>query len=289
MTFEYEIEKRKKLIDGAITEILDQYKDKESGKLMEAIKYSVNGGKRIRSILTLMVYEMFGNELNENIINLACAIEFIHSASLILDDLPCMDNSEYRRSKETTHMIYGESTTILASAALLTLAFDLFSRVNSNRLNEIVGYTAKIVGLRGMIMGQFMDVKSFNKNNTIEKLNEDYQLKTGLLFCDAVKIAGLLADGNEEEIKALENYGACFGRAYQIRDDILDIEGNEKELGKPINVDLKNKKITYPALIGIDKSKKIILEEVNKAKNFLSIFGGRANNLAEMLGEILLF
>lgn len=289
MTFKYEIGKRKKLIDRAIIEILDQYKNKGSGKLMEAIKYSVNGGKRIRSILTLMVYEMFGNELNEDIINLACAIEFIHSASLILDDLPCMDNSEYRRNKKTTHIVYGESTTILASAALLTLAFDLFSRVNSNRLNEIVGYTTKIVGLRGMILGQFMDVESFNKNNTIEKLNEDYHLKTGLLFCDAVKIAGLLADGNEEEIKALENYGACFGRAYQIQDDILDIEGNEKELGKQVNVDLKNKKITHPALIGIDESKKIILEEVNKAKNFLSIFEGRADNLVGMLNEILLF
>ncbi len=196
MYIEKYLKERKELIDSKLNEIIEELKKPESLKLNEAIKYSIlNGGKRIRPILTIAAFELFNDDVS-GVIEPACAIELLHCASLILDDIPCMDDVEYRRGKLATHRIHGEATTILASAALSTIAFEIYSRVKSIRINEIISDTTKTIGSSGMIMGQFLDVDSFNKPNTVDKLNQGYYLKTGILFCNAIKVGALLGKAN---------------------------------------------------------------------------------------------
>lgn len=285
------LKERKQLVEDKLKEIISKAKEDNPGKLTQAMEYSVmNGGKRLRPILVLAAYELFKNDIKKAL-EPACGIELVHCASLVLDDLPCMDNADIRRGKPATHKVYGESTAILASAALFALTFDIFSKIPSIKINEFVHETAKTMGSNGMTKGQMMDLESFSKESSIEELRKVYYSKTGILFCNSVKIGAMLGKAKKTELKALEDYAKALGLAFQIRDDILDVVSSEKEIGKGIKTDERNKKLSYPLVIGVEKSKVVLKEEIGNAKAVLKIFGSKAEALvliADFIGESVL-
>lgn len=256
---------RKVLIDKHLEKILDSGPtNHQLMKLLDSMSYTLIGnGKRMRPIITIAVYELFDKNIEE-VIDPACAIELIHSASLVLDDLPCMDNAEYRRGKKANHIVYGEGTAILASAALWVAAFKIFSKIQSVEINSIVRETADSVGHTGLIKGQFIDIESFKKPQTLEELQDCYYLKTGILFQNAAKIGALMGRATKEQGAILEKFGRDFGLAYQVRDDILDVESTLEKTGKDVKIDAKNGKATYVSLLGIKGAKKTLSNMIEK-------------------------
>lgn len=256
---------RKGLVDKHLGKILNSGpSSRQLAKLLDAMSYTLIGnGKRIRPIITIAVYELFNNKI-EAVIDPACAIELIHSASLILDDLPCMDNAEYRRGKKANHIVYGEGTAILASAALWVAAFKIFSDIHSVEINSIVRETADSIGHTGLIKGQFIDIESFKKPQTLKELEDCYYLKTGILFQNAAKIGALMGGAAREQSAILEKFGRDFGLAYQVRDDILDAESTLEKAGKDVKVDIKNGKATYASLLGMEGAKKTLSNMAEK-------------------------
>lgn len=256
---------RKVLIDRHLGKILNSGpSNNQLTKLLDSMSYTLIGnGKRMRPIITIAVYELFNKNIEE-VIDPACAIELIHSASLVLDDLPCMDNAEYRRGKKANHIVYGEGTAILASAALWVAAFKIFSEIQSVEINSIVRETADSVGHTGLIKGQFIDIESFKKPQTLEELQDCYYLKTGILFQNAAKIGALMGKATKEQSAVLEKFGRDFGLAYQVRDDILDAESTLEKTGKDIKIDIKNGKATYVSLLGAKDAKKTLSNMIEK-------------------------
>ena len=252
-----------------IEEILKQYLPKEEGfqkTIMEAMNYSIlAGGKRLRPMLMQETYRMFGGD--KRIIEpFMAAIEMIHTYSLVHDDLPAMDNDEYRRGKKTTHAVYGEAMGILAGDALLNYAYETAARAFSLEPgNEAVGLAfsilAKKAGIYGMVGGQVVDVES--EGDALiskEKLDFIYRLKTGALIESSMLVGAVLAGANEDEQRIVEEIAGEVGLAFQIQDDILDETSSLEVLGKPIGSDKKNQKSTYVAWEGIEKAK----EEVKR-------------------------
>ncbi|MDK2986401.1 MAG: geranylgeranyl diphosphate synthase, type [Clostridia bacterium] len=254
----------------------------------KAMRYSVfAGGKRLRPILTIAAAEACGGSA-DNVIEAACALELIHTYTLIHDDLPAMDDDDYRRGKLTCHKVFGEAIAILAGDALLTYAFQILARaslenkVNNNINLENILYIAKSVGSQGLIGGQVVDLESENKSLNEDILNYIHKNKTAALFKAAIKTGGVVAGANEEMLAALDDYAQFYGLAFQITDDILDIEGDSKEIGKSVGSDEKNNKLTYPSLYGIEKSKTMAEDNINKAIESLAIFGTKAEALCEI-------
>ncbi|MFK4785903.1 polyprenyl synthetase family protein [Fusobacterium sp. MFO224] len=241
-------------------------------EISEGMKYSIlNGGKRIRPILLFMILELLG-EKKELGIPSAVALEMIHSYSLVHDDLPALDNDDYRRGKLTTHKKFGEAEGILIGDALLTHAFNILSEKNkglidSDKIVEIIGKTSSYSGINGMIGGQLVDIKSEGKIVDLNTLKYIHENKTGKLLKLPIEIACIIGDASNEVRKNLEEYADLLGLAFQIKDDILDIEGDFESLGKPIGSDIELKKSTYPSLIGLEESKKLLSEIVLRAKS----------------------
>lgn len=265
-----EIEKRAVRID----QILLKYLPKEEGYqkcIMEAMNYSVqSGGKRLRPMLMQETYRMFGAEGNV-IEPFLAAVEMIHTYSLIHDDLPAMDNDEYRRGRKTTHVVYGEAMAILAGDALLNYAFETAAR--AFEMDEHPGRTAKAMqvlarkaGIYGMLGGQTADVQN-EGNDTIggELLDFIYRLKTGALIEASMMTGGVLAGASDGEVSILEQAAGKAGMAFQIQDDILDVAGTFEELGKPVGSDEKNKKITYVTLYGMEAARKQVQQLTEEA------------------------
>lgn len=241
--------------------------------LYEAMNYSLMaGGKRIRPVLTLASYESFGRKSDE-IIPIASCLELLHTYSLIHDDLPSMDNDDFRRGKFTNHKIYGEATAILSGDALLTLAFgnmakylnDL-SEISKEVSLQIIEEFAMYSGALGMVGGQIVDLLSDENKTTYEDLIYTHTHKTGDLIVFSIRLGALLAGANEEQLKKLTSYGRKLGLAFQIQDDILDIIGDEDKLGKKVGSDQINGKATYPFFKGIDVSIKEVEKLVSGAK-----------------------
>ncbi|MDP0487957.1 MAG: polyprenyl synthetase family protein [Fusobacterium sp. JB019] len=241
-------------------------------EISEGMKYSIlNGGKRIRPILLFMILDIL-NKNKELGMPCAVAIEMIHSYSLVHDDLPALDNDDYRRGVLTTHKKFGEAEGILIGDALLTHAFNILSEKNkglisSDKIVEIIGKVSSYSGINGMIGGQMIDIKSEGKKINIDTLKYIHENKTGKLLKLPIEIGCIIGDASDKLKKELEEYADLLGLAFQIKDDILDIEGTFEDLGKPIGSDTELQKSTYPSLIGLEESKRLLLEIVTKAKS----------------------
>jgi len=248
----------------------------------QAMRYStMQGGKRLRPVLVMAVAEAVGGK-SEDVLPAACALEMIHTYSLIHDDLPAMDNDDYRRGKPTNHKVYGEAIAILAGDALLTLAFSLLAGINSASPKDVVkviGEVAAAAGTFGMIGGQVVDTFFAGKEIDADTLKYIHSHKTGALYRAAVRTGAILAGAEEKKLADLTRYAEYLGLAFQIKDDILDIEGDATVIGKPVGSDIKNKKATYPALFGIEQAKAKARQAGEKALSAIGSFGNEADFL----------
>ncbi|MEK6645259.1 MAG: polyprenyl synthetase family protein [Candidatus Firestonebacteria bacterium] len=292
MDIEKYLKSQKKIIDKALDKFLPSEKEFPQ-KIHQAIRYSVfAGGKRLRPILVLASTQIFTKKI-KHILPTACAMELIHSYSLIHDDLPCMDDDDYRRGQLTSHKVYGEAIATLAGDALLTYAFFLITNnykadgVSKENLIRAIREISFAAGVGGMIGGQVVDMQSENKEIDIPTLQYIHTHKTAALICASIKSGAILANASEKEIKALSLYAEYFGLAFQIIDDILDITGDEKKLGKKLGSDIKKKKATYPSVLGLKDSKQQAIELIEKAKASLKIFGNRAKVLVALADFVL--
>lgn len=262
---------KKNIIEKTIEEYLNELT--YPVQIAEGMKYAVlNGGKRIRPILLLMVLDLLGKDEKLGLPS-GAALEMIHSYSLVHDDLPALDNDDYRRGKLTTHKKYGEAEGILIGDALLTHAFNILTEKNKDisaeKIVEIVKLTSSYAGINGMIGGQMIDIESEGKEISLETLKYIHKNKTGKLLRLPIEMACIIGDATGEIREKLEEYADLIGLAFQIKDDILDVEGDFEKLGKPIGSDAELGKSTYPALIGMEKSKKLLDEITEKAKNII--------------------
>lgn len=246
-------------------------------KLYESMGYSLMaGGKRLRPIFVLATLEALHIPIERGI-PYAVALEMIHTYSLIHDDLPAMDDDDLRRGKPTNHVKYGEATAILAGDALLTRAFGLIAdayltdpTVQPHTALRLVAELSKRAGARGMVGGQMADIEGEGQDLTIEELEYIHQHKTGDLLVAALLGAGYLAEASEEELEALTRYGVCIGHAFQIQDDILNVEGSVEQLGKAVGSDADRGKATYPAILGLQESKVRLSALIEEAKQVLA-------------------
>lgn len=254
-------------------------------KILEAMSYSVfAGGKRLRPILCLAAAQAVGGSA-EAVLGAACSLELLHTYSLIHDDLPCMDNDDYRRGKLTNHKVFGENTAVLAGDALLTMAFEILSQDAAHDprvVVRVVQEVAKAAGHQGMVAGQVMDLLSEHQRLTHEQIQQLHQLKTGALIEASLKTGALLSGADEEALQALTQYGQAYGLGFQITDDILDVVGDTRIMGKEAGRDQAQEKATYPALFGIEVSRKLALEAANQAKQALAKLPGDTKPLGAM-------
>ena len=256
--------------------------------VVDAMKYSLDaGGKRVRPRLVLEFCRLCGGE-GERALHFACAVEMIHTYSLIHDDLPCMDDDDLRRGKPSNHKMFGEAFALLAGDALLTMAFEV---INSDEAASLLGdracrlaakTLAEYAGAHGMIGGQVIDLQNENTDVSVEALREMDAKKTGFLIKAACELGCIAAGADEEKIKAAREYGECVGLAFQIQDDILDIISSDEELGKPVGSDRENKKSTYVSLLGVEKCVELVDELTEKATASLAAFDGDSQSLAEL-------
>lgn len=264
------LKEKKEIVEQNLQKKLKKYKYPE--RLSEAMNYAVmNGGKRLRPILMYIICDMFSKDMNENryekIEDIAVALEFIHCYSLVHDDLPAMDNDDYRRGKLTTHKMYDEATAILVGDTLLTEAFNIAldsEKIDADKKIQIIRKMSEYAGFYGMIGGQFIDMESEKIKADYETLKYIHAHKTGKLLTASIELP-LIALGIEETKKEkLIEYSKLIGLAFQIKDDILDIEGEFEKIGKKSN-DIENHKTTYPSLFGLEKSKEMLDECLKKA------------------------
>ena len=269
------LEDKKKIVEGNLKELLGNYENKYPEKLSEAMEYAVmNGGKRIRPILMYMICDLFEKnncKSYDKIKEIAIALEFIHCYSLVHDDLPAMDNDDYRRGKLTVHKKYNEAIGVLVGDVLLTEAFGIIANSKSlgakNKI-EIISKLSEYAGFFGMVGGQFVDMESENKKVEIDTLKYIHAHKTGKLLTAAIELPMIALDIESEKREKMVEYSKLLGIAFQIKDDILDIEGNFEEIGKKSN-DTQNEKTTYPSIFGLEKSKKLLQEYLEKAKKII--------------------
>ena len=256
------LQEKKEIINAAL---LKQLPDQAPPALSEAMRYSLEaGGKRLRPILTIAAAETI-SDIDDDTVNLACALEYIHTYSLIHDDLPAMDDSRLRRGVPTCHCVYGDAMAILAGDALLTLAFETVAHYGQIEGNEakavkILTQLSEAAGMSGMIGGQVLDLKAEGKDLTVQEIERISEKKTGALLRAAVICGGIAAGATKSELGKLKIYADNIGTAFQIIDDLLDFEGTTEELGKPTGADLEKAKATYPALLGSVKAREKALE-----------------------------
>lgn len=264
-------------INFRLDEYFSNYPNVEK-ELLEAIRYSVmSGGKRLRPCLLIMFYELCGGK-SEKIYDVACAVEMVHTYSLIHDDLPCMDNDEFRRGRKSTHIVYGEPLALLAGDALLSESFKILSEeklsaeFGEKELIKGIRVLSEMAGTSGMISGQAEDI-DIAKNIYIkeEKLLNIYEKKTAALFSAAAKIGAICAEAENKSVNLSAKFGQLFGMAFQIFDDIIDLKKD------------KDKKITYVSLSGIEKSKNLVRKYLDKAVNLLQEFDGDSEYLKKLL------
>lgn len=285
MNFNEELERLKSLIDSELRKIV-QNKDCFQRRILESMEYSLfTGGKRLRPVMAIKSYEMFNNNIDE-IIPFAIAIEMIHTYSLIHDDLPAMDNDDFRRGKPTNHKVFGDAMAILAGDGLLNLAFETaldFIDNNAKDMNDYKKYTralkeiSKYSGIYGMIGGQVVDLLLSHDTVTNEKLLFMYTAKTAALIQSALVSGAIIGGANDEEIELIRNFGLNLGLAYQIRDDILDID-------KDSNI----KKLTYLTFYDINKGKEAVEKYSNNAISCLKKLRNRDTEFFETLTRKLI-
>lgn len=258
-------------------------------KLVDAVRYSVlNGGKRLRSILVYLGSEL-GQPSTKDTDLTACAVEFVHCYSLIHDDLPAMDNDDLRRGKPTCHIEYGEATAILAGDALQPMAYELICAIegvsDSIKIN-MVKKLAVACSVDGMVEGQMKDIQS-GKEFSLEDLDLMHEQKTGRLIQTSLELGGMLAGVNQKDLEILKLYGQKIGLAFQIKDDIIDIESTSNESGKPQGSDILNNKLTYPSLVGVQKSKDRAQQLASEACEILKPMTLNTKNLRSLASYLV--
>jgi len=259
---------------GKLTEeYLKKYVPNEKeppGTLHSAMRYALlTGGKRLRPALAQAAYEFFGGKPSESIYLAMCALEMLHTFSLIHDDLPCMDDDDFRRGKPTTHKVYGDATAVLTGDALCVFAFELIACTGNI---TVVKELAHSLGTKGMIGGQIVDIESEEKSVDLTTVDYIHYHKTAALIEASLVIGGSLANAKEEDLEHIREFGKGIGLIFQIVDDILDIESSTEELGKDAGSDIKNGKATYPAVLGLEASKQKAMELYNKSLKILEKF-----------------
>ena len=258
--------------------------------LAAAMKYSLMaGGKRLRPILLMAAADAVGAK-GTDYLTAGCALEMIHTYSLIHDDLPAMDNDDYRRGKLTNHKVYGDGMAVLAGDALLTLAFEVLTRqqhTDAATLLRVVKEISTAAGMNGMVGGQAIDLESEGKHIDMETLRRMHMGKTGALFRAALRSGAILAGADEKKLAALTDYAEKFGLAFQITDDILDVVGDEKLIGKPVGSDVRNEKSTYVTLTSLEEAQKLAKETVDGAVAALQDFGPEADFLRQLVRYML--
>lgn len=282
MNKRYTADEYVELINSALYEYITISGD-ETDEVAKAMLYSLkNGGKRVRPMLLLEFCRVCGGDVIKAL-PLACALEMIHTYSLIHDDLPCMDDDDFRRGKPSCHKQFGYATALLAGDGLLTLAFSVASqaKLEPKAVVEAIKTLSDCAGYKGMIGGQTMDLQHEQRSVGLEQLRLTDSLKTGRLIYAACTLGCLAANANEAEYAAAETYSENIGVAFQIVDDLLDITSTSEELGKPVGSDEQNEKSTYPALLGIDESQKTVMRLTDEAVSALLVFGEEASFLAE--------
>jgi geranylgeranyl diphosphate synthase type II len=278
------------IVNHAIAGIIES--NFSNSSLCAAMQYSLMAsGKRLRPILCIAAAETVGT-INDDVIMAACAIEMIHTYSLIHDDLPAMDDDQLRRGKPTCHIQYDEATAILAGDALLTLAFDILSDPPSLPENaairlQVIKTIAGAAGHNGMIEGQMRDIEAEIIAVPLDELKKIHQLKTGALIEASVMTGALLAGGTAESVQQLKIYAGNIGLAFQVFDDILNIEGDTAKMGKATGTDASRNKSTYPGLLGMDKSRQFAAELINNALHTLDIFGNKSIPLSALAEYII--
>jgi len=261
--------------------------------IFQAVRYSLlAGGKRLRPILCLAAAEAVGGD-GKAILPVACALEYIHTYSLIHDDLPAMDNDDYRRGRLTAHKVFGEDIAILAGDALLTEAFRLLTRselmpgIPPERILTVTAEIASAAGWFGMVGGQVLDVGSEGKSIDLETLQQIHRLKTGELILVSLRSGAILGGASAEMLASLSDYGRQIGLAFQIADDILNVEGDRVLLGKQTGSDAARRKVTFPSLLGIEASRARAESLIEEALASIATFDGRAAPLRLIAGYIL--
>ena len=280
-----------------IEAVLQQYLPVQKGyqsSIMEAMAYSLlAGGKRLRPMLMQETYRLF-NGKSEALEPFMAAVEMIHTYSLVHDDLPCMDNDEYRRGRKTTWVVYGEDMAVLTGDALLNFAFETAFKAftkepeESLQIGRALSVLSEKAGIYGMVGGQVIDVKN-SDGRAIEKevLDTIHELKTAALIEASMMIGAIIGGASEEEVRVVEQIAKNVGIAFQIQDDILDVTSTEEVLGKPINSDAKNEKTTYVTLFGIDGAAKLVEERSHKAIEMLHSLSGSNDYLEQLLLQLI--
>jgi geranylgeranyl diphosphate synthase type II len=294
------LQEKKEIVDSALEKYFQNRPDSAGEgvfptSLHKAIRYSLfAGGKRIRPILSMAAFEAVGGKGN-GILPFACALEMIHTYSLIHDDLPALDNDDYRRGKPTCHKVFGEAIGILAGDGLLTEAFKLMtsqsvqgpSLRDGGWVLDVIHEVAQAAGILGMVGGQVLDIESEGKEVDLPTLQYIHTHKTGALILVSVRVGARLGGAKEETLKAFTRYGERIGLAFQIADDILNVEGKAALLGKKTGSDLSRGKATYPSLLGVEESKRRARELLEFAVDAIRSFGPEAEPLRKIAGFIL--
>lgn len=291
MNFKDELQDRVHYVEQVLQEHLPQEIEYQK-TVADAMSYSLlAGGKRLRPIFMLESYRLFGGK--EKVIEyFMAAIELIHTYSLVHDDLPAMDNDEYRRGRKTTHVVYGEAMGILAGDGLLNLAFETAAGafdtdVDAPLIGRAMQILSRKAGVHGMIGGQCVDVESVGQPLSKEKLDFIYSLKTGALLEASMMVGAVLAGAGAEQVLRMERIAADVGLAFQIQDDILDLVSTTQELGKPVNSDEKNMKTTYVTLVGLEQAASDVENISNRAIEALHMLEGEYEFLEELIRTLI--
>lgn len=286
------LHEKRRFIDEALKDLLPE-PEGPSAELVRAMNYSLlAGGKRLRPILCIAGAESVGGDMKE-VLPLACAFELIHTYSLIHDDLPSMDNDDFRRGKPTSHKVFGQAIAVLAGDGLLTEAFHLISqwalpaRMEARSLQKIIALVAGAAGYQGMVGGQAVDITTEGKEVEPSVLDFIHTRKTGSLISASVLSGAMVGGGAEDQVRAIASYGDKIGLAFQISDDILDVEGDSERMGKPVGGDAGKGKNTYPAVHGLKRSKEILEELVDNAVRELHMFDRKADPLRHIARYII--
>lgn len=285
MNLKEEIEAKKQYIDNELDSILPS-ESAYPGILFKSMRYSVfAGGKRLRPILILAACEMFGGD-DKKAAPFACAMEMIHTYSLIHDDLPAIDNDNFRRGRLTNHKAFGENIAILAGDALLSYAFEVMANAVAKNTDEASAKALQAIafgaGINGMVSGQVVDVISEGKKLEKREMDFIHINKTAAMIVASVKAGAYLGGAKQADVDKLEKAALKLGLAFQIQDDILDITGTFEELGKPLHSDEKNEKATYVSMFGLERSTEIVEELSSDAENIFMSFGEKGRFLAEL-------
>ena len=284
MDFYKEFEEKIIEVNKSLEKYIEE-KEAPQSTIYKAMNYSLHaGGKRIRPVMLMAAAETVGGTC-ENVMPFACAIEMIHTYSLIHDDLPCMDDDDLRRGKPTNHKVFGEAMAVLAGDALLNKAFEIMlknSQLSPNMTIAAMSEIATASGTEGMIGGQVIDIESEGKQIDAVTLMTLHLHKTAALIMTSAKVGALLGGGSRDDLLAMEEFSRYLGIAFQIKDDILDVIGNEEKLGKKTGTDEVNNKSTFVSIYGIEQSEKMLNDYTQKAIEVLSTYGEKAEFLIEL-------